>query len=197
VCLGGKAMGCVSGKASVEGGPGRTQKLRLGDRLFERRDQCVEQFAQALCALVDKRLLERSTRSKVKEAYDDGIYRLFIAQATPTVRLFLEGSIVRERLQLVNDSGGTDGAGPQTVELVQYAQTEESLTKPVAARHGLGLYLQPIADTDSYGVWIAWHRQQPNARRRADPLALPGKLRLNEGLLNPTISIGALSIEGH
>jgi hypothetical protein len=180
------------------GGCGET-KVRIGDKLFERRDKCVELFSQSVFAQLSKMVSGRSTRAKIKAAHDDGIYRLFVAHATPTTRLFLDRGVVKERLVLTEDPAPTNtarsGKPARTVELLQYAQTEETLTKPVSLVHGLGVYLQPIEHTHSYGVWITWHRQPPTLPPAADGAMGGQRLRLNEGILNPTIPIGPS--EGH
>lgn len=191
-------MGCVATKLSgVEDGSSLV-KQRFGDKLYERRDRCVELFCKSVLKRIDDSLSKWSTRRQIKAAYDDGIFHLFVIEATPTTRLFLDRSIVRERLELTDESPvkpAVNIAAPRRVELLQYDQTEEYLTKPVSQLYAFGVYLQPIEHSSAYGVWISWHRQHPGAAK--PDTSQPRKLRLNDGLLNSTISIGTLPREGH
>lgn len=209
-------MGCVSGKGVNQGlGGGEMAKTRLGDKLFDKRDKCVDLFCKAALEQIHKSLSQWSTKRKLKAAYDDGIFHLFVIESTPSTRLFLDRSIVKERLVLTDEAphapsnSATTAAitsttiaaaaspikvqVPKTVELMQYGQTEENLTKPVSMMYALDVFLQPIENTCAYGVWVSWHRQHAAAPSAAGN-AQPRKLRLNEGILNSTISIGP---EGH
>ncbi len=200
-------MGCASSsggmESGIESGTGKgggavgEMKVRLGDKLFERRDRCVQQFARDLFKRIHEQIDTRSSRKRIKDAYDDGVLRLFGAEASPTTHLFLQRSEVKDRITLVaeppssksTDTKSTTSGGGVTVDLLQFGQVEEDLTRPLSAVHGLGVFLQPPQYKGStvYGVWIAWHKQQPDTRVVATE---PRKLRLNEGLLNTTIQLG-------
>lgn len=153
---------------------------RLGDKLYERRAKCVEEFGLRLLTSINDQLKKKPMRKKLKEAYHYGIYKLNEANATPTTKLFLEKSAVKRTQELEEEMPpestmmnftttatpassitAKPKAAPKRIALIQYADLEDILTKPMLEQHGLGVYLESIPNSQRYGVWIAWFESAP------------------------------------
>jgi hypothetical protein len=189
-------MGCNSSSSLEEGGGAR----RLGDKLFQKRDKGVEDFGKELYRTIDRLLNTRAVKQNLKASYDDGLFHLCDIKATPSTRMFLDQSPVKEENKLVikHLSSAKTSAGPiiEDITLVQYDQLEASVTKPMASLHAFGVHLYPLPTTNSYGVFLSWFKQHELPQQMQNgqhKYLLPRPL--NAQVLNSTIVLGGLRPE--
>ena len=176
--------------------------LRLGDRLYERRAKCVEEFGLRLVASINDQLRNKATRKKLKEAYHYGIYKLNEANATPTTKLFLEKSTIKhiqdlEEETMTDVKPQTTDVKPKKISLRQYTDLEDIVTKPILQQHGLGVHLELIPNSHRYGVWLSWFNAPPKAPLSAASVAHEEQPRFKlpfDGMLPSTVHIGQLDI---
>jgi hypothetical protein len=160
--------------------------LRLGDRLYERRSKCVEEFGLRMVASINDQLKKKTTRKHIKEAYHYGIYKLNEANATPTTKLFLEKSAIKHMQELEEEvppeyptttttttptiinaqistltTPAVTKPKPRRIALVQYADLEDIVTKPILQEHGLGVHLESIPNSYRYNIWLSWYNAPP------------------------------------
>lgn len=199
---------CVSGAE-------KKQSWRLGDKLYEKRSKCVEEFGLRLVASINDQLKKKSTRTKIKEAYHYGIYKLNEANATPTTKLFLEKSVIKHTQELEEEmppeftnttttstltstTATAANTKPRRISLVQYADLDDIVTKPILEQHGLGVHLESIPNTHRYGIWLSWYNQPPSYTPRPAEGAnykVEDQPRFKlpfDGMLPSTIQIGQL-----